>query len=149
MGWLQDLLKEVPLSAVLQERIKLAEDRFATADRENAGLKLQISALENENGELQRAIADLRAKIPQRPGVSLSDDTKRALVHLFRATDIDDRGDRTMARALGIELGLMKYHLDLLDAAGLAILGSSSYEGENYWALTQSGRRFVVENNLV
>jgi hypothetical protein len=29
MGWLQDLLKEVPLSSVLRERVTLAEQKYA------------------------------------------------------------------------------------------------------------------------
>ena len=123
MGWLQDLLKDVSLSAVLQERIKSAEDRFSSVIKENEKLKVQITALEAENSELQKTIAGSGTKIPQRVGDPLTNDAKKALVHLFRANDDDDRGDRTMARALGVEIGVMKYYLDLLDDAGLAVLG--------------------------
>jgi len=31
MGWLEDLLKEVPLSAVMKERVQLAADKLALA----------------------------------------------------------------------------------------------------------------------
>jgi hypothetical protein len=148
MGWLLDLLKEVPLSAVLQERIRSAEDRFSSVIKENERLKLQITALEAENSELQKTSAGSGTKTPQRVGDPLTNDAKKALVHLFRANGVDDRGDRTMARALGVEIGVMKYYLDLLDDAGLAVLGSH-YEGENYWGLTAAGRKYVVENNLV
>jgi hypothetical protein len=40
MGWIEDLLKEVPLSAVMQERVKLAEQRYAAASEQNEILSL-------------------------------------------------------------------------------------------------------------
>ena len=46
MSLVQDLLKEVPLSAVLQERVKLAEDRYTAANKEIESLKQRIGALE-------------------------------------------------------------------------------------------------------
>jgi hypothetical protein len=143
MGWLEDLLKEVPLSAVLKERIQLAEDKFAHAAKENELLRQQISALEKENGEL-------RAKTPQRTGPSLSNDTKQVLIHLFRATELDDRDVGAMSHALDVELGLLKYHhLDRLDEAKLAKVGSGNYVTEQiFWMLTPAGRQYVVENNL-
>jgi hypothetical protein len=61
MGWLQDLLKEVPLSPVLQERVKLAEDRYANASRENEELTRRIGVLEAENAELRRQIPRIDA----------------------------------------------------------------------------------------
>jgi hypothetical protein len=42
MGWLQDLLKEVPLSSVLKERVALAEEQYEREPRKlsdtNSGL---------------------------------------------------------------------------------------------------------------
>lgn len=39
MGTIQDLLQEVPLSAILKERVALAEQRYDLAMNENAVLK--------------------------------------------------------------------------------------------------------------
>ncbi len=58
MGAIQDLLQEVPLSAVLKERVALAEQKYERAMRENADLKQRIQTLEEEN-------AGLRTQIPQ------------------------------------------------------------------------------------
>ena len=135
MGLLQDLLKEVPLSAVLQERIKLAEDRYAAASKEIENLKQRIGALEKEN-------AELRAKIPQDVEVSLSADTSRVIIHLFRAREIEDRDVGAMSYALGMEKGLLKYHLDRLQEAELAdVTGGNYLHGHVYWALTPAGCR--------
>jgi hypothetical protein len=43
MGLLQDLLTEVPLSAVLRERVALAEDRYERAIKESEGYKQRIA----------------------------------------------------------------------------------------------------------
>jgi hypothetical protein len=144
MSLVQDLLKEVPLSAVLQERVKLAEDRYTAANKEIESLKQRIGALEKEN-------AELRAKIPQDDAdVSLSADTSRVLVHLFRVRDIEDRDVGAMCHALGMENGVLKYHLDCLREANLAdVTGGNYLHGHVYWALTPAGRKHVVEGKLI
>lgn len=53
MGWIRDLLKEVPLSTVLQERVELAEEKFAKVEAEAQSLRDRIVALERENAELR------------------------------------------------------------------------------------------------
>jgi hypothetical protein len=141
MSLVQDLLKEVPLSAVLQERVKLAEDKFNAATREIEHLKLQITALERDN-------AKLRAQIPESTDALLSADTQRVLVHLFRATELEDRGVRTMSHALGMDTGVVNYHLDRLKDAKFAVLTSAG-RGDVYWALAAPGRRHVVEHKLI
>ena len=55
MGLLQDLLKEVPLSSVLKERVALAEEKYENAVKEMEGYKQRIAALERENEILRAA----------------------------------------------------------------------------------------------
>jgi DNA-binding MarR family transcriptional regulator len=93
-------------------------------------LKQRLAALEREN-------AELRAQIPHgKEVVSLSDDTTRVLVHLFRTDDLDDRDIGAMARALSMDRGTMQYHLDRLDEAKLAQCTGGNADGSVYWALT-------------
>jgi len=56
MGAIQDLLQEVPLSAVLKERVALAEQKLERATSENADLKQRIRELEEENAALRELI---------------------------------------------------------------------------------------------
>ncbi|MET4601084.1 DNA-binding MarR family transcriptional regulator [Bradyrhizobium sp. JR4.1] len=143
MGWLQDLLQEVPLSGVMRERVKLAEERYAAASEQVEILKQRVALLEKEN-------AELRSQAPPQIQSNLKGDTARVLVQLFRADDIDDRDTRVIARALGMELSVLKYHLDRLDQAGLAQVGSANYvSGAVYWLLTPAGRQKVVEENMI
>jgi hypothetical protein len=142
MGWLQDLLKEVPLSSVLKERVALAEQMYDQAAKEIEGYKQQVASLESEN-------ENLRAQIPKSGG-TLSEDTARVLVHLFKAVKQDDRDVGVMSRQLGMEQGVVKYHLDRLKEAGFAYMTGGNYvRGHAYWALLSNGRQYVVEHKLV
>jgi hypothetical protein len=141
MGWLVDILKDVPLTGVLKERVALAEDKYKRAMEENEAYKKRIAALEQET-------ESLRARAPKSDG-GLSDDTKRVLVHLFKAPTKEDRDVGTMARQVAMEQGVLKYHLDQLKEHGLAdVIGGNYVKGHTYWALSAEGRRHVVEHNL-
>jgi DNA-binding transcriptional ArsR family regulator len=142
MGVLQDLLKEVPLSSVLKERVALAEEKYDGAMKEIEGYKQKVTSLEREN-------ENLRAQIPKSDG-TLSDDTARVLVHLFKAATQVDRDVGVMSRQLTLEQGVLKYHLDRLKEGGLAdIVGGNYVHGHTYWALSPKGRQYVVERKLI
>ena len=143
MGSIQDLLQEVPLAAVLRERVALADQKYEAALRDVEQLRRKVAALEKEN-------AELRAQIPQTKQADLGDDTKRVLVHIFRARQLEERDVGVMASTLGMERGVMQYHLDLLREAGLAESTGGNYlHGHTYWALKPEGRRRVVEGKLI
>ncbi len=48
MGIILDLLKEIPLSAVLRERLAETEKQIGNLESENAVLKSQVSALQSD-----------------------------------------------------------------------------------------------------
>jgi sugar diacid utilization regulator len=142
MGWLEDIVKEVPLSAVLKERLAFEQQKHEAAIQQVEDLKKKVAALERENGEL-------RAQIPQEGDASLDEDTTRVLVHIFKARVIDDRDVRQMARALKMDGEILKYHLDRLDEAGLTLMSGANMDGSLYWGLTPRGRQYVVERKLI
>jgi DNA-binding transcriptional ArsR family regulator len=121
MGWLQDLLQEVPLSSVLKERVALAEDRFESAKQQIDAYKVKVAALEREVQTLHNEIQTLRAQLPAAGSYkNLGDDTTRVLVHIFRTPELEQRDAGAMALALGMERSVLQYHLDRLREAGLA-----------------------------
>ena len=143
MGLIQDLLQEVPLAAVLRERVALADQKYEAVLREVEELKRKIVALEHEN-------AELRAQIQLRNEKPLSDDAARVLVQVFRAKRQEERDVGAMATALQMERGVVQYHLDRLYEVGLTESAGGNYlHGHAYWALTPEGRRRVVEGKLV
>jgi DNA-binding MarR family transcriptional regulator len=141
---LQDLLTGVPLSAVLQERVALAEEKYQRAIHENESYKQRVVAIEREN-------EDLRARIlAGRTSGGLRDDTGRVLAHLFKAEAREDRDIESTAKKLAMEQNVLRYHLDQLERAGLVDMESSKYvHGHVYWALTPEGRKYVVEGKLI
>jgi DNA-binding MarR family transcriptional regulator len=142
MGTIQDLLQEVPLSAVLKERVALVEQKLELAIGENADLKRRIRALEEEN-------TALRGLIPNEESDGLDGDTVRVLAHLFRAEG-DARDVGITARILQMEKSIVRYHLDQLASAGMARLTSSNYNtGHVYWSITPAGRKYAVEKKLI
>ena len=143
MGWLQDLLSEVPLSVVLRERVQLAEERYEKALQDVEAYKKRINELEAENGTLRAA------QVPSLPSSSFDEETTRVLVHMFKTERHDLRDVGVMARALGLERSLMQYHLDRLRDAKLADSAGGNYVLKHiYWVLTSEGRRYVVERGL-
>jgi hypothetical protein len=145
MGAIQDLLQEVPLSAVLRERVHLAEERHEAALRENAKLQARVSELEAEN-------ESLRARLPPLTALSqpaLGKDTVEILVSLFTASDSDETHVEGLGALHGLTRNVVQYHLDELDTAGLArITGANYLDGHKYWGLTPSGRKYVMQNGL-
>lgn len=143
MGMLQDLLKDIPLSAVLKERIALAEDKQVRAEEKILELNARILQLEQENGQLRSQLAPT-----SRP--DLPPDTAKVLVHLFRAESDEARDVQHIAVSLRMESGVAKYHLDRLAEQKLADTTGLNYvSGHVYWALTPKGRQVVVERRLL
>jgi Fic family protein len=141
MGLLQDILKEVPLSSVLRERVALAEARYQHASEEISTLKQRIADLERLNGEL-------RAQVPTASKGELDPETIRVMSHLFKVSG-DDLDAGLTARALGMQQNLLQYHLDRLHEIGFAHMTGGNYvSGHTYWGLTPEGRRYVVERKL-
>jgi|SRR5579871_1868481 len=63
MGVIFDLLKDIPVSAALKERLALADDRFAALKSENDKLIAQNEILVAENAVLASQNAILKSKI--------------------------------------------------------------------------------------
>ncbi len=74
MSIITDILKEIPLSAVLRERLTDAEAKMATLEKENTGLKTERDTLKTENQNLRVDLKKAHEEIerlkkpPQHPG---------------------------------------------------------------------------------
>lgn len=144
MGWIIDLLKDVPLSTVLKERLEFEEAKHQATLDENTKLSEKVTALEAE-------LSQLREKFPEDRASGLNDDARRILVYLFQNHGNDAYcAVRPMCQNFEMNEGMLQYHLDELNASGLAQCTGGNYmDGSVYWAVTEQGRRFVVQNKLV
>src|SRR5689334_11553142 len=84
MGWLIDTLKEIPLSAVLKEKVAAIEDKYAATETQNKILE----------GDLRKAnakVAELQKQVEQLTHKDDLDETERDLIKLV-ASDIETGG---------------------------------------------------------
>jgi len=63
MSIITDILKEIPLSAVLKERLSQAEARSAALEQENASLKAENAVLHQQAENLHSALQQAHAQI--------------------------------------------------------------------------------------
>jgi DNA-binding MarR family transcriptional regulator len=74
----------------------------------------------------------------------------RVLVQMFKASQTEARDVGALAAALGMERGVLQYHLDRLKESGLAdVTGGNYIQRHVYWALRPEGRKYVVERKLI
>lgn len=148
MGWIYDLVKDLPSAPALKEQIALAEDKYAQAVEEKDRANKENEAFRQRIVELEKEVAELRARVPAAPEGDLGEDTQKVLIYLFRSEG-DERAVGNMAQRLQMERSVAQYHLDDLVSRGLAKASGGNYlTGQVYWTLTQDGRRYVVENGL-
>jgi chromosome segregation ATPase len=120
MGWLLDTLKEIPLSAVLKEKIAAIEDKYAAAETQTKILEgdlrkanAHIAGLTQENQRLNKQIEEL----------SHSDDLDDVEIGILK--DMADIGSEhftaeNMAIRYPMTPAKFRYHLQRLDDADLA-----------------------------
>lgn len=66
MGILTDIFKEIPLSAVLRERLLSQEIKMTDLEAENAALKTDLAKSQKENEELRSKIKQYKEVPNQR-----------------------------------------------------------------------------------
>ena len=149
MGILQDILKEVPLSSVLRERVQLAEDRLRRAEEDNTVLKLRVGDLEKENSALRDSVALHERRSAGAGETKLDPVAERVLEAVVIARD-DDRDVGEVAGRLGLSRAIVEAHLDELKARGFARMSSSNYiSGHVYWSPLPAGRKYALQHGLI
>jgi DNA-binding transcriptional ArsR family regulator len=140
MGLL-DILKDIPLSANLQEKLRTLEAKYGALETENAILK---DDLRKAQGESQR----LKDKIDRAAHTSDLDDTKLAILKTLAQHDgslyIYD-----LESFLQLQLTHLEYHLHELKEQGCIEKLRPMITRPDVYRLRQKGRQFVVENKLV
>jgi hypothetical protein len=142
MGFLTDLLKDIPLSANLQEKLRTLEAKYAAVETENAILKDDKRKLEAENKRLKQEIESL----------THTDDIteiERKILALFG----DPNGDHT-AEGIVEELRLhptkVDYYLEaLVNKRYIRQAGVYAVSEPIPYYIEQKGREYLIENNLI
>ncbi len=133
MGIITELLKDMPLSAVLRERLKELEKKYSELETENAKLK-------QENEKL-RTIHEEPTKISE-----LNENEVKILV--FLSSCRSEPTEEIIAGYLGLSLTKTKYFLERMWDKYL--YSHDYYDGKpSEYYLLQKGREYLIENNLI
>jgi hypothetical protein len=85
---------------------------------------------------------------PPAQSADLEHDGEKVLAYLFRA-DHDHCDVRIITGLVGIDLAMLRYHLDCLAERDFAQLGSIDGDGGEYWIITPTGRKYAVARGLI
>ena len=137
MGWIADLLKEIPSAARYKAELEELEREHAEAKAEVARLQLRVADLESQ----------LRSLTPAPGRATTLDPTQQQLL-VYVGKNAGATSD-AIARACDLNVEVANFHLQELQSAGLA--GCTLRVGARFhpWHLMHEGRRYLVTNNLL
>jgi hypothetical protein len=153
MGWMIDLLKDVPLSAVIKEKLVGAEKTITSLETQLALCQQEKSVLQSDLDQAKEQIRNLNLFIE---GFNKQDqkkydaETEKILRHFF-----DAGGELPLNYFLSIvpNTSTIQYHFDLLIKDNF--IWRSTAGQQSSWArvdepalysLTPQGREYVVKN---
>lgn len=134
MGWIADLLKEIPSAARYKAELESMEKKVIALEAENISLREEIQrrddVLQKENfhGQRLEEIRELMlALIAKQEGMT----------------------ETAIAAALNINAQLARFHLKELSKAGFAGAMLDMGGGPGRWDLMQEGRRYLASHGLL
>lgn len=150
MGWIIDLLKDVPLSAVMKERFIDAEKKVSVLEQQNKYLQ---TSLDQATKEIER-LNEIINVFQKNQTIKKYDEITKKILKLFFDTS-QELSVNQVAANFSINISTAQYHFDLLSEAKLIIqttIGDkSSWTGEttpDLFKLTPLGRKYVIGNIL-
>ena len=140
MSLLSDILKEVPLSTVLKEKI-------ADLEAQNAALQTEIAILKDDLRQAQAESKRLKQEIESFTHSGLDEVSIKILTYLAQSGGLVE--DSELEATLQLPATRVKYHAGQLEQQGY-IEGQHFAGGElSLYSLTQKGREYAVKNNLI
>jgi len=145
MGFITDLLKDVPLSAVIKEKLISAEKEILILQTENKNLKI---SLEQKNKEIERLNQVINSFNEGQSIKKLNDKEYKILKYFYDRNEEITIG--RIAQNLSIEIRVVEYHVEKLLQSGFIELTKA----ETNWipkepakyGIKQQGRAYIIEN---
>ncbi len=136
MGAIFDMLKGMPINAVLREKLDVLEKKYEALEFENEKIKQENQALKDSLAAFENEDAT---------STDLNGDMVKILQHI--ASSEQPLAAETIAVQLHLKPTTVEYYLQLdsMKYARPATITSGSLR----YHLTQEGRRYLVENGLL
>lgn len=141
MGILTDIIKELPLSAVLREKLQELEKRYNQLEEENRKLK-------DENDSLKQSMAELTQRVSQLDDENVSSklsEVALAILDLYRQRDTTEMfKEPEIIPALNLSKIQIESGIDELKKANMI---SPSMIRPNYgvqYSLTEKGKKYLI-----
>ncbi len=133
MGFITDILKDIPVNAVLRSKLEDLEKRYEAIEAENTKLK-------EENQKLQSKVKELTSSD------ELCENEEKILILL--SSHNQPLIPEMISARLGLSLTKTKYYLERM---WRQYVYSYDYTGDkpSEYYLAQKGREYLVENDLV
>lgn len=115
--------------------------KYTDLNLQYAELKTQYDKIKDENAELKREISKHRSD-------ALPEDAEKILIALADVASNDGETARVIAESVKLSEVKTQYHLGELALKNLVRAGYAM-QSETYWALTQEGRKYLMQRDLL
>lgn len=142
MGWLTDLLKEIPLSAVLKEKLVAIEAKHSEVEDENARLKDDLRHANAEIKNLETRIAEL----------TYADNLPEVEIEILKLlADNRELMREVLARKFNLHFQRLRYHFERLTSEGYISHTEVrlSTGVDDVYFLQHKGREYLSRTNLI
>lgn len=141
MGWIIDILKEIPSVARYKSELEKTE-------RENAQLKQEIITLESENQNLRQEIQRRNKIIQKEKSHSGFLDKEKINILLYLHKHLSDSLTFHISQALNMSETITKYHLQGLHKINFIKQGLPDKPGRP-WHIADKGIKYLIENKFI
>ena len=145
MGWITDLLQELPLSAIQRERLSLAEQKYALLETKQSDIEVDNKTLRLNIEKAEIEIQNLK-KLTEKSHSNHLEKVKEEMLQLLAANP--DVTEEQLSRAMNIGTQLVMFHLAELENTSL-VHGSYSAIEPTSWSLAHEGRAYLVTHGLL
>ena len=153
MSWLFDLVKEIPLSSVLKEKLSTADERIKALEAENATLREKDSNSHIRIQQLEQQVAESYKTQPLIQDDILNE-TRLAILLLLNKSSADlhpvDIERELSKQEITLKAGELSYHLNFLThKKNFITWWQDGADPEVWYYITDGGRVYLFEHDLV
>jgi hypothetical protein len=150
MGWIADLLKEIPSAAHYKIQLEQLESEFNKLSTENSSLKSKIVTLESNILAKDEIIRHQNETIKNQFSNTHNTLDKEKVNVLKLLFTQDKISTESIANLLGLQIQVANFHLENLKVGQMINSVFHTQRGKliTSWYIKQEGRKYIIENNL-